>query len=320
MASPAFPDVPLSIDDLGDGDCSDPVVAPLAAGTYTVSEVSDATGYDVTYECTGETPGEGTSAVVQLSAGEAVTCTFTNSHGTITICKDVVPPDGSSWTFDLSGQQSDQLSVMDGACGDFELLAGGSYTVTETTQNGFDVFVECDDESSAQGAIVNLELPSGGHITCMYTNTNLGNITIIKQTLPDGSGQSFDFTSSDFPTFPLMDGQFMTFTDLQAGDYDFTETVPVGWDLTNISCEGGIIEQPDAFTTDPLGENGITIHLETNDDVTCTFTNTQLGEIEVCKQTEPDLSSQLQLHRHERPRELPAERRSVHALRWAGPR
>ena len=109
-------------------------------------------------------------------------------------------------------------------------------------------------------------------------NTPLpGSITIVKETDPDGS-TDFDFTG-DLGGFSLDDGGSNVFSDLLPDDYDVTEAIPSGWDLDSVVCTGG--------DSDPIG-NGVTIHLDPSEAITCTFTNVQHGSITVVKETNPD--------------------------------
>jgi len=90
-------------------------------------------------------------------------------------------------------------------------------------------------------------------------------VNIVKKTNPSG-GAGFQFTG-DLGDFILDDGGSKTFSNLGAGDYDVTETLPPEWDLDSVICTGG--------NTTPIN-NGVTIHLDPGgEDVTCTFTNSQ---------------------------------------------
>lgn len=109
---------------------------------------------------------------------------------------------------------------------------------------------------------------------------NPATLTVVKFTDPEGSSQSFDFTGSDstdgFDSFSLT-GQAgsnsESFT-LPGGNYSVSESVPTGWELTDTECSGG----------NTVGN----INLSPGDDVTCTFTNTQQGQIIIAKETDPD--------------------------------
>jgi hypothetical protein len=91
---------------------------------------------------------------------------------------------------------------------------------------------------------------------------SIGSITVVKETDPDfGAGFSF---SGDLGGFVLDDDQSQEVTELLAGDYTVTESVPPAWLLTSVVCTGG--------DGDPITD-GVTIHLDGGEAITCTFTN-----------------------------------------------
>ncbi|HVF74310.1 MAG TPA: hypothetical protein VM938_04625 [Acidimicrobiales bacterium] len=103
-------------------------------------------------------------------------------------------------------------------------------------------------------------------------------ITIVKQATPEGS-RSFGFTASDgLGTFDLVDNgtaantkKFSGLTDFYTttskATYDFTETVPTGWQLTSITCSSG------ADVTTNKATATVSVKLAEGTDVTCTFNN-----------------------------------------------
>ena len=105
-------------------------------------------------------------------------------------------------------------------------------------------------------------------------------ITICKKTIPSG-GTGFPFSwangSGPLAPFTLNDGQCTTKNMTGQDHYNkFTENVPAGWNLTNISCNQTTspvsIMGANANPAFQPGDNTMTIDLnETN--VTCTFVN-----------------------------------------------
>ncbi len=96
-----------------------------------------------------------------------------------------------------------------------------------------------------------------------------GQIIIEKQTLPDGDLTTFTFAGDVAGT--LADGDTTSAT-LVPGTYTSTETVPAGWDLTDITCDDGD-SSGDAST-------GVaTFKVDPGETVKCTFTNTKRGTI-----------------------------------------
>jgi hypothetical protein len=99
-----------------------------------------------------------------------------------------------------------------------------------------------------------------------------GTITIVKDAVPDDP-QNFDFTG-DLGNFSLDDDvdpclpNSRDFVQLP-GTYHITETVPAGWRLAVIGCV-----DPTGDTTTNLDAATAAIVLDSDEHVTCTFTNT----------------------------------------------
>lgn len=123
---------------------------------------------------------------------------------------------------------------------------------------------------------------TGQPSVCTLEEEN-GSITIIKQTVPDGAEDMFDFYGEGalgegaLVDFSLSDGESITQSDLEPGNYEIYEFLKEGWDLTDLQCddEG---EGEDATSVDSNGEGEsagwASISLQAGEDVTCTFTNT----------------------------------------------
>jgi hypothetical protein len=114
------------------------------------------------------------------------------------------------------------------------------------------------------------------HFSFCYGETpppETGTIIINKDAIPD-STQGFGYTGT-LGGFTLVDDgtgtqSSMVFTDLDAGDYDVTETgPPAGWNLTEISCQ-----DPSGGTT--TAGNTASIDLAVGETVLCTFINEQV--------------------------------------------
>jgi hypothetical protein len=115
--------------------------------------------------------------------------------------------------------------------------------------------------------------------------SNCGSITINKVTIPAGAADSFDFSQDieGSDDFSLSDGDSEVFTDVLAGAYQVSETVPVGWLLTDIVCTGGTVLIGGDGVFDE-GDTTVSITVGADEDVECTFTNTrQTGAIEITK-------------------------------------
>jgi uncharacterized repeat protein (TIGR01451 family) len=252
--------------ELSDGQSNDS--GPLTPGTYSVTETVPA-GWDLE----SATCDDGSSpSSIALGPGETVTCTFTNEKDAFIVVEKKTNPSGDpqKFTFNPSWGASFQLS--DGQSASSGDLDPGTYSVSETVPQGWDLeSATCSDGSSP----ASIALAAGETVTCTFTNEKDANVVVQKQTNPDGDPQAFQFSASyDADGFSLADNQQNDSGDLDPGTYSVSETVPTGWDLTSAVCSDG--SQPSA------------IALAAGETVTCVFTNTKRGTIIVEKQTAPD--------------------------------
>ncbi len=109
-----------------------------------------------------------------------------------------------------------------------------------------------------------------------------GSITISKDALPDDP-QDFSFTGSGPNGFDFGGGFSLdddadgtlpstaTFNTLVPGTYSATEGAQTGWSLTGLTCV-----DPDNGSSTDLGTSTATVDLDADENITCTFTNTQL--------------------------------------------
>jgi hypothetical protein len=95
-----------------------------------------------------------------------------------------------------------------------------------------------------------------------------GRIEVEKQTEPDGDSQVFNFNGPGSFDPSLSDGQFDGL-DVDPGTYTVSETAPVGWTLTDITCK----DSKDNNSTD--AGNTATFNVEAGETVRCVFTNTK---------------------------------------------
>ena len=238
----------------------------LLPGTYDISE-SVPQGWDLT----SASCDDGSSpASIGVAPGETVTCTFQNTkRGKIVVVKNTIGGDGTFSYASSTLGGFDLTSSGGSASTTFDLLVPGSYDVSETVPTGWDLTSASCDDGSAPGSI---GLDAGETVTCTFENTRRGKVVVVKNAI--GGDGAFSFTSSTLGGFDLntSSGTASTSFDLLVpGSYDVTETVPTGWDLTNVSCDDG--SAPGSIGLDP-GET-----------VTCTFENTKRGGIVVVKNT-----------------------------------
>lgn len=288
---------------LGDGQASTPVL--VAPGEYFVTEGDPRPAFDLAFiQCddansTGDASPSARTATFHAEAGEEITCTFTNvKRGTLIIEKQT-DPDGASGAFRFKG------SVVDQTIGDGEQIVveqlraippgipgRGTYAVTEADPTPeFDLTdITCDDESSATPTVTDVssrtarfKIDPGETVKCVFTNTQRGDIVIVKELVAGSADGTFSFTG-DVGPFDLttVSGTASTTTQFEntvPGTYSVTETDPTpDYDLVDLQC------------VDPSGGTSTldataTIDLAPGETVTCTFENRERGTVNLLKKT-----------------------------------
>ena len=107
-------------------------------------------------------------------------------------------------------------------------------------------------------------------------------LIVEKRTNPAGSLQSFDFVGDAVGS--LSDGEQRVVANLAPGDYNVTESVPAGWELTSITCS-------DADSSGDIATATASFVIDAGETVTCVFINSELaatdGTITILKQANP---------------------------------
>ncbi|MEF3405161.1 prealbumin-like fold domain-containing protein [Agromyces sp. CCNWLW203] len=215
------------------------------------------------------------TASVLTVAGLVVDCTYTNvQDGQIRIIKNVA---GSNGIFEFTTTGADlsgfELTTVGGTATKlFDSVAPGVYTVTETTPVPFyDLTgLSCVEDVTGDSVValvdgkVTITVQPGELVTCTYTNTQRGNIIVMKQTNPDESAESFDFTLTGQSGFALTDDQAKSFLNIVPGQYTLAELAKAGWDVTSMTCSD----------EDPTTDSPIAITLSPGETVDCTVLNT----------------------------------------------
>ena len=135
------------------------------------------TGWDLTSAtCSDGSP----VTAIDLSAGEAVTCTFTNTkRANLTIVKNTVGGDGT-FPFTTTGgtplANFNLTTTSNTANQVFNNVPPGNYSVTEgTLPTGWQfTSLSCTTGGTNAGQVASIVMPAGGDITCTFTNTKLG--------------------------------------------------------------------------------------------------------------------------------------------------
>ena len=257
--------------------------------TYTVTETPVPAGWDLTDITCDDNNSSGVTATgvatINVEPGETVTCTYTNTkRGNIIVEKQTLP-DGDTATFGFTGAVTATLA--DGESSTPVEVLPGEHAVTETVTKGWDLTdITCDDANSTgvvATGVATFNVEPGETVTCTYTNTKDAFIIVDKVTDPAGDTAEFDFNASwdegDSPDFSLTDtAEPNNSGDLDPGTYSVAELAEDGWDLTSTTCVSSI---DDAETAD-------NIELDPGETVTCTFTNTKRGTINIVQDANPN--------------------------------
>ncbi|MFN2274296.1 MAG: sortase domain-bontaining protein [Anaerolineales bacterium] len=232
------------------------------------------------------------------------------STGAITIVKDAAPDDAQDFDYTGTGPSGYDFgggfSLDDDTDGtlpntrSFLNLAPGSYTLTEAAVGGWSLTnLACVDPDSGSSVdlgtrTASLDLDAGETVTCTFTNTRLGTITVIKDAVPDAA-QDFTYSGSgpsgyDFGGgFSLDDDADATlpntrsFNNVLPGSYSLTESAASGWSLTGLNCL-----DPDGGSSTSIPARTATLDLDPGESLTCTFTNTLIAAPTVLKTFSPD--------------------------------
>lgn len=205
-------------------------------------------------------------------------------RATLTLVKNVVNDNGGSavdtdWTLNFAGPASG--SGVEGAGSVTAVqVPVGIYALSESGPSGYSqTSISCTgtDTNGADG----LTLSAGETVTCTFTNDDVvraGSVTIIKHTV--GGDGTFSFSSSN----SAINGAVLSTSGgvattgpiaTTAGSFTVSEDDPagLGFTLSSIQCV-----DPDGGTTVSVASRTASLDLDPGEAITCTFTNTEVGE------------------------------------------
>jgi hypothetical protein len=227
-------------------------------GAYSIAETAKA-GWD-------QTNAVGCSFTISLPADndKTFTCTITNTQrGSITIIKNAVPDGPQDFGFTTTGSGLSAFSLDDDAdptlsnTKSFTNLVPGSYSVTETALTGWDLTgLSCvgTNGSSTLGTnlgtgVSTITLGAGDAVTCTYTNTQRGHVTVLKTENGGVPTHAYTFRLTGGPdavSLPLTTNGTnlgsLDFGLLKPGSYTLCElAVPAGTASTLETAYGGTV-------------------------------------------------------------------------------
>lgn len=256
-------------------------------GNYRLHELLHPRWALVRLECSGDVdsgtillPDEA-SALIDLDAGEAITCTFGHARassgtGTITIVQAADSADGTPFPF--TGSLGDfSLNPPANAVRTFAELRPGGYTVRQLTPAGWVIdSLSCGGDADNGTALlpdeatVLIDLDEDENITCTFAAarpSQTGAITIVHEPNPaddtqfryNGSLGGFNLRA------PARPGR--TFIELTPGAYTVGSRPQDGFALESITCEG----DTDGGSAVDLPARNVTIDLDAGEAIICRF-------------------------------------------------
>lgn len=235
-----------------------------------------------------------TNEPFKLYIGAQTTCVITNATSGVTITK-LAEGDPTTFDFTINGTPVQVDGGQSSAVTYF--VPGSVVTINEIAEVGTPAWhltdLVCDQPATvslATGSAV-VTTVAGQISNCTFTNTQDGQVRIIKNVA--GANGTFDFTSTlpggNFDLTTEGGTQSKLFESVAPGTYTVTETSPVpAYDLTSLSC----VEDVTGDSVANLVAGTVTVTVQPGELVTCTYTNTQRGNIIVTKQTNPDGSDE----------------------------
>ena len=263
----------------------------LAPGTYHVTE-DEPTGagdHFVSLDCDDANSIEDQAtrtATIHLEEDETVRCVFVNAGtgsstaNNVTLTDELPSGPGIQWSMD---PQVSGCSIAGGSlsCAFGDLRSGESVSVhltSPTTNQSCGIydntaFASADNFSQVQASA-----------STMVIDCPAATLVVEKQTLPDGDPTEFAFTGD--ATGTIGDGETITVADLEPGRYTVFETVPAGWDLSDITCS-------DTDSTGNTDASSATFQLSAGETVRCIFTDARRGTVDVLKTVQGAIPTQL---------------------------
>ncbi len=250
------------------------------AATYDVANANQAlAAIDVSVSGASDAAGNPLAAVT-----EADVFAIDMAGGTIVIEKTALGGDGS-FTFTSTDGVADATIVTSGGTGaaTFTNVTPGTYDLVEALSDGFELTaLVCDDPdggttTNLASRTASLDVDNNETVTCAFTNTAKGGITIEVATL--GQDGAFPF-SGDLGAFSVTTSSLAgseAFASLDTGTYAVAFDGLDGFDLTDLSCTG----DADGGTTVDLGAGTASIDLDAGEAIVCSFEATAEPEVSV---------------------------------------
>jgi hypothetical protein len=219
--------------------------------------------------------------IVELTPGEATTCTFTVRQGSVAVVQDTAPDAAQDFTVHacpVGGACQDVVLDDDpdptrDASSAFEALAPGIWTFTQDEVAGYGlVSITCTRGAvDLAGRRATVVVVPGERTTCTFLD-RATTLTVVQDTQPDDP-QDFTFTRCAGPecTDLVLDdddadptrSRLASAAGISPGTYTVTQAPTDGWGLVTLTCDTGEVVDRTARTA--------TVELAAGEQVTCTF-------------------------------------------------
>lgn len=273
----------------------------LAGNDYTIAEATPPSPWAFqSIQCAVHNPTTGqlensTDGSFRIYVGATTTCTVTNVSSGVKITK-VAAGDDAPFDFTVTGQPGPVQIDGNSSSQVFWYSPGTGVDITELAGPDAPAWnfkgATCDGGNPVYaGSRASIMTVAGQVVECTFTNEQDGQIKIIKNVA--GADGTFAFTTtgtglSDFDVTTIGGTATKLFDSVPPGVYTVTESTPApAYDLTNVSCT----EDVTGDSVISLAEGTATITVQPGELVTCSYTNSERGNIVVRKQTNPDGST-----------------------------
>jgi hypothetical protein len=259
----------------------------LAPGVYRVHELLHPLWNLSRLDCAGDSDGgsvllpEEATAVIDLDAGEAITCTFSHARvasgtGTITVVQAADPPDETPFAY--SGALGEfTLSSPSAVSRTWAELRPGSYSVRQLLPAGWKLdTITCAGDADGGGSVqldqatAFIDLDEGEVIACAFGNSRpstTGAIIIVHDADPADNTQFRYFGALGGFNLRAPSRPSRSFLDHAPGAYQLGIRPLDGWTLAELVCEG---DNDGGSAIDPAGRS-VTIDLDAAEAVICRF-------------------------------------------------
>src|SRR3989344_6253516 len=215
----------------------------------------------------GGTSGTGANGRIIISYTPTITT------GTIIVKKVMI---GGTNNFIFTGSPSGSISTNEGTIS--STLTAGTYTSTETLVSGWDLTSVISDDSDSIGSVVDhkaeFHIVAGETVTCTFTNTKKGSITVVKNVAaPDGEtdvndNHTFKVKLDDGTEDNFSENSPKTYENVLPGSHTITEIIgDPDFDLLRITNNN-----TDQVVTD---SNSINFDVPAGQNIDITITNKQ---------------------------------------------